>query len=44
MMVYVGALERTEQQWRELLNSVGLTDLAFYQPPEEGEGVIVATK
>ncbi|KAL5356287.1 S-adenosyl-L-methionine-dependent methyltransferase [Aspergillus floccosus] len=44
MMVQVGALERTEQQWRELLNSVGLTELAFYQPPGEGEGVIVATK
>ncbi|GAB1217535.1 hypothetical protein ATERTT37_006774 [Aspergillus terreus] len=44
MMVQVGALERTELQWRELLNSVGLTDLAFYQPPGEGEGVIVATK
>lgn len=47
MMVKVGALERTELQWRELLNSVGLTDISFYQPPGgsgEGEGVIVAVK
>ncbi|KAL4935304.1 hypothetical protein BDV06DRAFT_228946 [Aspergillus oleicola] len=45
MMVQVGSVERTEQQWRELLNSVGLTDLSFHQPPADGaEGIIVATK
>ncbi|BCS27770.1 uncharacterized protein APUU_60818A [Aspergillus puulaauensis] len=47
MMVQVGALERTELQWRELLSSVGLTDISFYQTPEGpggGEGVIVAVK
>ncbi|KAL4793559.1 sterigmatocystin 8-O-methyltransferase precursor [Aspergillus venezuelensis] len=45
MMVQVGSIERTEQQWRELLNSVALTDLSFHQPPADGaEGIIVATK
>lgn len=47
MMVQVGALERTELQWRELLSSMGLTDVSFYQTPEGpggGEGVIVAVK
>ncbi|KAL4888675.1 O-methyltransferase-domain-containing protein [Aspergillus ambiguus] len=44
MMVQVGALERTEQQWRALLTSVGLKDLSFHQPPGGGEGIIVATK
>ncbi|KAL4879447.1 sterigmatocystin 8-O-methyltransferase precursor [Aspergillus karnatakaensis] len=44
MTVQVGSLERTELQWRELLNSAGLTEMSFHQPPGEGEGVIVATK
>ncbi|OJJ07883.1 hypothetical protein ASPVEDRAFT_47076 [Aspergillus versicolor CBS 583.65] len=47
MMVQVGALERTELQWRELLHSVGLTDISFHQPPGgpgNGEGVIVAVR
>ncbi|KAL4927968.1 sterigmatocystin 8-O-methyltransferase precursor [Aspergillus undulatus] len=44
MMIQVGGLERTEQQWRELLNSVGLTDLSFHQPQGSGEGIIVSTK
>lgn len=47
MMLQVGALERTELQWRQLLRSVGQTQILFYQPPGgpgNGEGVIVAVK
>ncbi|KAB8276627.1 O-methyltransferase-domain-containing protein [Aspergillus minisclerotigenes] len=44
MMLQVGAFERTEKQWRALLTSVGLKDVSFYQPPGNGEGIIVATK
>ncbi|KAB8223103.1 O-methyltransferase-domain-containing protein [Aspergillus novoparasiticus] len=44
MMLQVGAFERTEKQWRALLASVGLKDVSFYQPPGNGEGIIVATK
>ena len=44
MMLQVGAFERTEKQWRDLLTSVGLKDVSFYQPPSNGEGIIVATK
>ncbi|KAL2863975.1 S-adenosyl-L-methionine-dependent methyltransferase [Aspergillus lucknowensis] len=44
MMVQVGALERSEQQWRALLTSVGFTDISFHQPPGNGEGIIVVKK
>ncbi|KAL4737913.1 S-adenosyl-L-methionine-dependent methyltransferase [Aspergillus similis] len=46
MMLQVGARERTEGQWRELLATVGLTDVHFYQSPAggAGEGVIVVRK
>ncbi|PWY72486.1 sterigmatocystin 8-O-methyltransferase precursor [Aspergillus sclerotioniger CBS 115572] len=44
MMVQVGAFEWSEKQWRELLNSVGLKDLIFHQPPGSGEGIIEAIK
>ncbi|RAL01564.1 sterigmatocystin 8-O-methyltransferase precursor [Aspergillus ibericus CBS 121593] len=44
MMVQVGAFERSEKQWRELLNSVGLKDVIFHQPPGSGEGIIEAIK
>ncbi|KAL4816805.1 O-methyltransferase-domain-containing protein [Aspergillus spinulosporus] len=46
MMLQVGAAERTERQWTELLTSVGLTDVRFYQSPVggAGEGVIVVRK
>lgn len=44
MMVQVGAFERSEKQWRELLNSVGLEKIVFHQPPGGGEGVIEAVK
>ncbi|KAL6232854.1 hypothetical protein BDW75DRAFT_216760 [Aspergillus navahoensis] len=46
MMLQVGARERTEGQWRELLATVGLTDVRFYQSPAggAGEGIIVVRK
>ncbi|PYH99493.1 sterigmatocystin 8-O-methyltransferase precursor [Aspergillus ellipticus CBS 707.79] len=44
MMVLVGAFERSERQWRELLNSVGLTDVVFHQPPGNSEGIIEAIR
>jgi hypothetical protein len=44
MMLQVGALERTEKQWRRLLASVGFTDAEFHQPPGTGEGIIVVKK
>ncbi|KAL4930799.1 S-adenosyl-L-methionine-dependent methyltransferase [Aspergillus undulatus] len=44
MTVQVGSRERTELQWRELLNSVGLTEMSFHQPPGDGEGIIVAMR
>ncbi|KAL4761102.1 S-adenosyl-L-methionine-dependent methyltransferase [Aspergillus foveolatus] len=46
VMLQVGAAERTERQWMELLASVGLTDVRFYQSPAggAGEGVIVVRK
>ncbi|KAJ5586842.1 uncharacterized protein N7459_002607 [Penicillium hispanicum] len=37
MMVQVAAFERSEKQWRDLLESVGLRKLTFYQPPAAGE-------
>jgi hypothetical protein len=46
MMLQVGARERSEAQWRELLADVGLTDVRCYQPPagSAGEGIIVVKK
>ncbi|KAL4745491.1 hypothetical protein BDW72DRAFT_211295 [Aspergillus terricola var. indicus] len=46
MMLQVGAAERTERQWRELLATVGLTDVRCYQSPAggAGEGIIVVRK
>ncbi|KAL2816081.1 S-adenosyl-L-methionine-dependent methyltransferase [Aspergillus granulosus] len=46
MMLQVGARERTEGQWRELLAEVGLTDVRCYQPPagSAAEGIIVVKK
>ncbi|CEL10446.1 hypothetical protein ASPCAL13565 [Aspergillus calidoustus] len=46
MMLQVGARERTEGQWRELLADVGLTDVRCYQPPagSAGEGIILVQK
>lgn len=44
MMVQVAAFERSESQWRDLLNSVGLTNVKFWQPPGSGEGIIEAIR
>lgn len=44
MTIQVGAYERTEQEWWDLLGSVGLTVVQVSYPPEEGEGVIEAVK
>ncbi|KAI3104201.1 hypothetical protein CBS147333_7255 [Penicillium roqueforti] len=44
MMVQVAAFERSEKQWRDLLASVGLTKVTFYQPPGSGEGIVEAFK
>ncbi|KAL4902752.1 hypothetical protein BDW74DRAFT_157507 [Aspergillus multicolor] len=45
MMVQVGARERTEAQWKELLGAVGLTDVSCHQSPAGGgEGIIVVKK
>lgn len=44
MMVQVAAFERSEKQWRDLLNSVGLTNINFFHPPGSGEGIIEAIK
>ncbi|KAJ5085976.1 hypothetical protein N7532_010747 [Penicillium argentinense] len=44
MMVQMGALERTETQWRALLESVGLHTIQFNRAPVSGEGIIEAIK
>lgn len=44
MMVQVASFERSEKQWRGLLESVGLRQIRFYQPPATGEGIIEAVK
>ncbi|CAI7610465.1 unnamed protein product [Penicillium crustosum] len=44
MMVQVAAFERSEKQWRDLLASVGLTNVKIYQPPGSGEGIVEAIK
>lgn len=44
MMVQVAAFERSEGQWRDLLESVGLSHITFYQCPGNGEGIIEAIK
>jgi hypothetical protein len=42
MMVQVAAFERSEGQWRDLLESVGLSRVNFYRCPGNGEGIIEA--
>ncbi|KAJ5722687.1 O-methyltransferase family 2 [Penicillium malachiteum] len=44
MMIQVAGFERSEKQWRELLESVGLSKVVFHQPPISGEGIIEAMK
>ncbi|KAJ6097481.1 O-methyltransferase family 2, partial [Penicillium canescens] len=44
MMLQVAAFERSEEHWRDLLESVGLSHVTFYQSPGNGEGIIEAIK
>ncbi|KAJ5736388.1 O-methyltransferase family 2 [Penicillium malachiteum] len=44
MIIQVAGFERSEKQWRELLESVGLSKVVFHQPPISGEGIIEAMK
>ena len=44
MMVLLAGMERTETQWKELLNDVGLEIVGFWTPMKGGEGVIEAVK
>ncbi|KAJ6021441.1 O-methyltransferase family 2 [Penicillium herquei] len=44
MMIQVAGFERSEKQWRELLESAGLSKVVFHQPPISGEGIIEAMK
>ncbi|KAJ5317808.1 hypothetical protein N7508_002316 [Penicillium antarcticum] len=44
MMVQVVAFEHSEMQWRDLLESVGLSRVTFYQSPGNGEGIMGAMK
>jgi hypothetical protein len=41
MMSLLAAMERTETQWRSLLEQAGLEMEGFYQPPGDGTGIIV---
>ena len=44
MMLLHAGMERTESQWKELLNEVGLELEGFWTVDRGGEGVIEATK
>ncbi|GAW12981.1 hypothetical protein ANO14919_023570 [Xylariales sp. No.14919] len=43
MMVLLSSAERTETQWRTLLQSAGLSIEGMYSPPGDAQGIIVAT-
>ena len=43
MMMALTSLERTEIEWKSLLERAGLALEGLYQPPCEGQGIIVAT-
>ncbi|KAF2967108.1 hypothetical protein GQX73_g6483 [Xylaria multiplex] len=43
MMVLLSSMERTEAQWRALLESAGLSIEGLYLPPGDAQGIIVAT-
>ncbi|KAI2468970.1 S-adenosyl-L-methionine-dependent methyltransferase [Annulohypoxylon bovei var. microspora] len=43
MMAFVSGMERSETQWVKLLTAAGLAIEGFYQPPNDGQGIIVAT-
>ena len=44
MMILLAGMERTEGQWRELLNDVGLQIVGIWTIGNGGEGVIEAVK
>ena len=44
MMLLHAGMERTESQWKELLNGVGLELEGFWSVERGGEGVIEAVK
>ncbi|ROV88726.1 hypothetical protein VMCG_10045 [Cytospora schulzeri] len=43
MMLVMAAMERSDTQWRDLMNKAGLQIEGLYQPPGDGQGIIVAT-
>lgn len=42
MMLVMSGLERTESQWKMLMEAAGLEIEGLYQPLGDGQGVIVA--
>ena len=42
MMMNFGGMERTENQWKELLRRAGLKPVRFWQSPGFGEGIVEA--
>lgn len=43
MMIFMAAMERSDTQWRDLMKKAGLQIEGLYQPPGDGQGIIVAT-
>lgn len=43
MMIFMSSMERSESQWRALIGKAGLQVEGLYQPPGDGQGIIVAT-
>lgn len=43
MMMYMSGHERTESQWKALMDAAGLGIEGTYQPPGDGQGILVAT-
>ncbi|KAI1810418.1 S-adenosyl-L-methionine-dependent methyltransferase, partial [Poronia punctata] len=41
MMTIMGGIERTETQWRSLMDTAGFHVEGLYQPPGDGQGIIV---
>lgn len=42
MMLVMSGLERTEGEWKTLMEAAGLEIEGLYQPPGDGQGIIVA--
>lgn len=43
MMNLMSGMERSEAQWRRLMEDANLKLEGLYQPPGDGQGIIVAT-